>query len=80
MLEEQQQELSGGNEEANPYDEDFVYAIETGLPPTGGLGIGIDRMIIFLTGQESIRDIILFPFMRPEVKEVKKDGRPNSKK
>lgn len=85
MLESQQNELSEGNEEANPYDEDFVNAIEIGLPPTGGLGIGIDRMIILLTGQESIRDIILFPFMKPEIKETQndkgeKDGRVNSKK
>ncbi len=65
MLQEQQEQLSEGNDEANPYDEDFVNAIETGLPPTGGLGIGIDRMIILLTGQESIRDVILFPFMKP---------------
>lgn len=73
MLESQQEELSGGNAEANPFDEDFVNAIEVGMPPTGGLGIGIDRMIILLTGQESIRDIILFPFMKPEVKETKKE-------
>lgn len=75
MLEEQQKMLTGGNDEANPYDEDFVNAIETGLPPTGGLGIGIDRMIILITGQESIRDVILFPFMKPE----KKEDSPKSK-
>ncbi len=68
LLEEQQQKLSKGNEEANPYDKDFVNAIEIGMPPTGGLGIGIDRMVILLTGQESIRDVILFPFMKPEGK------------
>lgn len=73
LLEEQASKLKSGNEEANPYDADFVNAIETGMPPTGGLGIGIDRMIILLTSQQSIRDIILFPFMKPEVPETKKD-------
>ncbi len=65
LLEDQQKELSGGNEEANPLDEDFINAIEVGMPPTGGIGLGIDRLVILLTGQESIRDIILFPFMKP---------------
>ena len=66
LLEEQQRALSGGNEEANPHDEDFINAIEQGMPPTGGLGMGIDRIVMLLTGQESIRDVILFPFMKPE--------------
>jgi len=69
LLEIQQKKLSKGDEEANPYDEDFVNALEIGMPPTGGLGLGIDRMIILLTGQDSIRDVILFPFMKPEGKK-----------
>jgi lysyl-tRNA synthetase class 2 len=66
LLEEQQKMLAKGDEEANPLDEDFINAIEIGMPPTGGLGLGIDRMVMLLTGQESIRDVLLFPFMKPE--------------
>lgn len=52
--------------ESSPMDENFVQAIETGMPPTGGLGLGIDRMVMLLTGERSIRDILLFPTMKPE--------------
>ena len=54
------------DKEASPMDENFVQAIETGMPPTGGLGLGIDRMVMLLTGERSIRDILLFPTMKPE--------------
>lgn len=74
LLQNQQKMLSQGDDEANPYDADFVNAIDVGMPPTGGIGIGIDRMMIQILGQDSIRDVILFPFMKPEVaKELPKE-------
>jgi lysyl-tRNA synthetase, class II len=63
-FEEQLQDRVGGDEETQPFDEDYIVALEHGMPPTGGIGIGIDRLVMLLSGRDSIREVQLFPAMR----------------
>jgi lysyl-tRNA synthetase class 2 len=65
-FEDQVRQRDAGDDEAHAYDADYVRALEYGMPPAGGVGLGIDRLVMLVTGQPSIRDVILFPAMRPE--------------
>jgi lysyl-tRNA synthetase class 2 len=65
-FEEQRRARAAGFEDAQPLDEDFLVALEHGMPPTGGLGVGVDRLVMVLTDAAHIREVLLFPYMRPE--------------
>jgi lysyl-tRNA synthetase, class II len=73
-FEDQVRMRAGGDDEAQPFDADYVRALEYGMPPAGGFGMGIDRLVMLLAGQPSIRDVILFPAMRPEIERGSQEG------
>jgi len=69
------EEQAAGDDETQPYDEDYIRALEYGMPPTGGIGVGIDRLVMILSGRTSIREVVLFPAMR-RAEEDRNDGPP----
>ncbi len=69
-FEEQMKMRASGDEEAHPMDESFLRALEYGMPPTGGLGIGVDRLVMVFCDETNLRDVILFPTMKPERGQV----------
>ena len=73
-FEAQLKERERGDEEAHQMDEDYIRALSYGMPPAGGVGVGIDRLCMLLTDQHTIRDVILFPLLRPETKTAEDTG------
>jgi lysyl-tRNA synthetase class 2 len=73
-FEDQVSQRAAGDDEAQQFDADYVRALEYGMPPTGGIGVGIDRLVMLLAGEDSIRDVILFPAMRPETSGRRADA------
>jgi lysyl-tRNA synthetase class 2 len=72
-VEAQLKDRERGDEEAHQMDEDYIRALSYGMPPAGGVGVGIDRLAMLLTNSQSIRDVILFPLLRPEKKQSAED-------
>ena len=68
-FEQQVGDRERGDDEAHPMDEEYIYALEGGMPPTGGCGFGIDRLAMLLTGAENLREVLLFPTMKPHTHE-----------
>jgi lysyl-tRNA synthetase class 2 len=78
-FEQQLKERERGDEEAHQMDEDYIRALSFGMPPTGGVGVGVDRVAMLLTNKPTIRDVILFPLLRPEKPSTTEDTEDNRK-
>lgn len=76
---QQAQDAAAGDDEAQPVDENYCVSLEYGLPPTGGWGLGVDRLTMFLTNSNNIKEVILFPAMKPEDQEKEEDNKEEAK-